>query len=55
MEMLANTVNGRKDKNDVILQELVNARNLKQALSHCEKRLRKGEGKNSKLIVRPTT
>ena len=51
MTLLVSTVNGRKDKNDVLLQELVNAKNWKQALTHCEKRLKKGE-KDERLSVR---
>ena len=50
MSLLITTVNGRKDKNDVLLQELVNAKNWKQALTHCEKRLKKGE-KDERLSV----
>ena len=50
MELIINTSDGRKDKNDVILQELVNAKNWKQALANCEKRLRKGEKSDSLLV-----
>ena len=50
MELIVNTTNGRKDKNDTILQELVNARSWKQALANCEKRLKKGE-KNVGFLV----
>lgn len=50
MDILITTVNGRPDKNDTLLQEFVHAKNWKQALVHCEKRLKKGE-KNDKLLV----
>ncbi|MCJ1377257.1 hypothetical protein MMC17_000349 [Xylographa soralifera] len=41
MSILVGTVNGRKDKNDVVLQELLDAGNWKQALASVEKRLKK--------------
>ena len=50
MDVLAAIVNGRRDKNDVLLQDLVNAKNWKQALTSCEKRIKKGE-KNEVLLV----
>ena len=43
MNILIDEVNGRKDKNDVLLRELLVAQNWKQALSNCEKRAKKGE------------
>ena len=50
MEIIASTGNGRKDKNDTLLQELVNARNWKQAVANCEKRARKGEKSDGFLV-----
>ena len=46
MDILITTPNGRPDKNDLVLQELVSTK----ALAHCEKRLKKGE-KNDYLLV----
>ena len=51
MEILIKSFNGRNDKNDVLLQELINAKNWKQALTSCEKRIKKGE-KSDVLLVR---
>ena len=50
MDILVRTVNGRPDKNDLILQDLVKSKAWKQALAHCDKRLKKGE-KNDYLSV----
>ena len=50
MDILITTPNGRPDKNDLVLQELVSTKAWKQALAHCEKRLKKGE-KNDYLLV----
>ena len=50
MELLAATTNGRKDKNDTLLQELVTAKNWKQALANCEKRFKKGEKSDGFLV-----
>lgn len=50
MVILLTTVRGKKDKNDALLQELVASRNWKQALNHCEKRLKKGETTERLLV-----
>ena len=50
MSILVATVNGRRDKNDVVLQELLDAGNWKQALVSVEKRLKKNN-KNVGLVV----
>jgi len=50
MVAIITTVPGKKDKNDVILQELVASKNWKQALNHCEKRLKKGETAERLLV-----
>ncbi|MCJ1435963.1 hypothetical protein MMC27_005339 [Xylographa pallens] len=50
MSILVGTANGRKDKNDVILQELMDAGNWKQALASVEKRLKKND-KSIGLVV----
>lgn len=48
--ILIATVNGRQDKNDVLLKELVDAKNWKQALANCEKRFRKGDKSDGFLV-----
>ena len=50
MSILVSTVNGRNDKNDVVLQELMDAGNWKQALASVEKRLKKND-KSIGLVV----
>ena len=50
MEILATNTSGRRDKNDILLQDLINAKNWKQALASCEKRIKKGE-KGDVLLV----
>ena len=50
MELLSSQVQGRPDKNDIVLQELLDIGNFKQALANVDKRLRKN--KNDKLLVR---
>lgn len=50
MTVLFSTINGREDKNDDMLKELLEAGNWKQALALIDKRLKKGE-KSSKLAV----
>lgn len=54
MVPIITTVPGKKDKNDVLLQELVASKNWKQALNHCDKRLKKGETAE-RLLVGPLT
>ena len=49
MEILMSAVNGRTDRDDINLQELVFAGKLKLALAHIEKRLKKG--KHDALLV----
>ena len=48
--MLALASGGRKDKNDVLLEELTNSQNWKQALIHVEKRFKRGD-QSSRLLV----
>ena len=48
--ILIATANGRQDKNDLLLKELINAKNWKQALANCEKRFRKGDKSDSFLV-----
>ena len=50
MELLSSQAQGRPDKNDVLLQELLEVGNFKQALANVDKRLRKS--RNDKLLVR---
>jgi len=50
MAILISTIRGKKDKNDGLLQEFVASKNWKQALNHCEKRLKKGET-TERLVV----
>lgn len=48
--VLIATANGRQDRNDLLLKELVDAKNWKQALTNCEKRFRKGDKSESFLV-----
>ncbi|MCJ1394753.1 hypothetical protein MMC18_007633 [Xylographa bjoerkii] len=50
MSILVGTANGRRDKNDVILQELLDAGNWRRALAFVDKRLKKND-KSVGLIV----
>ncbi|MCJ1247485.1 hypothetical protein MMC30_004699 [Trapelia coarctata] len=50
MVKLISTIRGKKDKNDELLQEFVASKNWKQALNHCEKRLKKGEATERLLL-----
>ena len=49
MELLLASEQGRPEQSDVVLQDLVNIGNFKQALANVDKRLRKG--KKDKLLV----
>ena len=50
MSILVGTLNGRKDKNDIVLQELLDAGKWRQALVSVDKRLKKND-KSAALLV----